>query len=282
MTGGFHDADLDDYLADDHLTDVLRLALHQDYADASDDEVDQALSNILSSMSPAESINFAGALNQISRSATNLASDPTFGAVARTALPIAGGAVGTYFGGPMGTALGSQLGASAARALPTRSAGGPPPKQAPAAGMAPPMQPMPVSPLTPPAAGGFDPASMVAPPASLPAPAASAGSSAAAQAAVLSQNPQVLQGLIAAALGQHGRRQVGGIPVAQLLGMLSQVYGQAAADADELLYLDGMGEDGETVEDALLFDSDQALYIALVDADNIELAEAFEQEGLWS
>jgi hypothetical protein len=123
---------------------------------------------------------------------------------------------------------------------------------------------------------------MVAPPAALPVPAASAGSSAAAQAAVLSQNPQVIQGLIAAALGQHGRRQVGGIPVAQLLGMLSQVYGQAAADADELLYLNGMGEDGETVEDALLFDSDQALYTALVDADNIELAEAFGQEGLWS
>ena len=264
----------DDYLADDHLVDVLRSALHEDYADASDEEVDQALSNILSSMSPAESINFASALNQIARSSANLASDPTFGAIARTALPIAGGAVGTYFGGPMGTALGSQLGASAARALPTRSAGGQPPRPGPA-GVA-------VPPVTPPVMAPWpDPVSMAAPASVVPVPAASAGSSAATQAAVLSQNPQALQGLLAAALGQHGRREVGGVPVAQLLGMLSQVYGQAAADADELLYLDRLGDDEESAEDVPMFESDQALYTALVDADNIELAEAFEHEGLW-
>jgi hypothetical protein len=64
------------------------------------------------------------------------------------------------------------------------------------------------------------------------------GSAAAAQALVLTQQPDVLRGLLAAALGRPGRLQVDGTPVAQLLALLSQILGQAAADADELMYLE--------------------------------------------
>jgi hypothetical protein len=92
---------------------------------------------------------------------------------------------------------------------------------------------------------------------------------------VLTQQPEVLRGLLATALGQHGRQRISGIPVAQLLAMLSQVFGQAAADADELMYL---GQQADATESALLGDAPagpaRSLYGDLLGADNLELAEA--------
>jgi hypothetical protein len=100
-----------------------------------------------------------------------------------------------------------------------------------------------------------------------------AGSAAAAQGLVLTQQPDVLRSLLATALGQHGRQTVSGVPVAQVLGLLSQVFGKAAADADELMYLGRQPESAESVLD----DSDDAadyLYADLLGADNLELTEA--------
>jgi hypothetical protein len=88
------------------LADVLRSVLHEGYADASDEEMNDALANVLDSISPAEAFNFASALDRIGKGASQLISDPTFAAVAQTALPILGGAAGTMIGGPIGTALG--------------------------------------------------------------------------------------------------------------------------------------------------------------------------------
>jgi hypothetical protein len=242
------EADLDeDDLADDevrYLSDVLRQALHEDYADASAEEMDEALVHMLDSMSPAESLNFANALGQIGSSANQLVADPRFAAVARTALPVAGAALGTVVGGPVGTALGGQLGTVAAGALPKRAVAGSP-------AIPPPTSTMPIAP-----------------------PRAANGSVAAAQGLVLSQQPQVLQSLLSAALGQHGRQHIGGIPVAQVLGMLSQIIGQAAADADEMMYVDQHGEDaaGLFADDEV--ELDRSLYTGLLDADNIDLTEA--------
>jgi hypothetical protein len=240
----------------DRLASAFRLALHDTYADASDEDVRDALSDVLDQMTPAEAFNFTSALNQIGRSAGQIVADPTFGAIARTALPIAGGALGTVIGGPIGTALGTQLGTVAAGALPTR---GPSPTARPAVaaavpglGVAPPVAPGPTgSPLA-------------------------GGSPAAAQALVLTQQPQVLQGLLAGALGQHGQQSVGGIPVAQLLGMLSQVFGQAASDADALMYSGGEGDSESVLDDV---DSPDALYETLVDADNLELSDLLGARG---
>ena len=67
-----------------------------------------------------------GQLSQIGRSAGQALSDPTVSAIARTALPIAGGALGTVIGGPVGTALGTQLGTLAAGALPPQQVPRPP------------------------------------------------------------------------------------------------------------------------------------------------------------
>src|SRR5439155_22447650 len=135
---------------------------------------------------------------------------------------------------------------------------------------------VPLAPAAPPAA----PPPPVAPPPAAP-PAASpvaAGSAAAAQGLVLTQQPEVLRSLLATALGQQGRQTVSGIPVAQVLGMLSQVFGQAAADADELMYLDQQPDSAESVLPDAWAESADALYADLVGADYQELAEAASWE----
>jgi hypothetical protein len=105
------------------------------------------------------------------------------------------------------------------------------------------------------------------------------GSAAAAQGVVLTQHPDVLRALLATALGQHGRQQVSGIPVAQLLALLSQVLGRAAADADELMYLEQHADAAEGVLEGVPADSLRSLYTDLVGADNLELAEAAGWDG---
>jgi hypothetical protein len=100
------------------------------------------------------------------------------------------------------------------------------------------------------------------------------GSAAAAQGVVLTQHPDVLRGLLATALGQHGRQRVSGIPVAQLLALLSQVFGQAAADADELMYQEQHPDAAESVLEDASADSLRSLYTDLVVVDNREIAEA--------
>lgn len=216
----------DDWSDDEDLGEVLRAALHEDYLDASPAEMDDALAGVLESMSPAESFNFAKALSQIQRGAGQVLKDPTFGQIARGALPVLGGAVGTVVGGPAGTALGSSLGQAAAGALPAGR------QQRPTAA---------------------------------PAPAVAGGSAAAARGLVLTQQPEVLKGLLALAMGQHGTNTVNGVPVASIMSMLSSVFSQAAADADELMYAgDTAGLD------------DASLYSSLLDAENDELAEVME------
>lgn len=236
------DEDLDWVDEAAELADILRDALHDDYADASPEEMEEALDSVLGSMSPAESFNFAKALKQIEQGASKALSDPVFGQIARTALPIAGGALGTLLGGPAGTALGSSLGTAAASALP----GAPRPRPAT--------------------------------PAPAAVPAVAGGSAAAAQGLVLTQQPDVLKSLLALAMGQHGKKSVNGIPVTSIMSMLGSVFGQAAADADELMY---MGEEDLDAEGDALPEEEESvtaygrpLYTTLMDVENWELAEA--------
>jgi hypothetical protein len=228
--------------SDDSLlfSDVLRDALRDEYFDASPADMEDALGNVFDSMSPAESFNFAKALKQIESGAQQAFSDPVVGQVVRTALPIAGGVVGTVIGGPAGTAVGSRLGQAAVSALPGATA-------------ARPAAPTPTAAVSP----------------------VAGGSTAAAQGLVLTQQPDVLKALLALAMGQHGQSSVNGVPVAHVMNMLSSVFGQAAADADELLYLDGedWDESAEGLRDTN-GESDRALYTELLDAENAELAEA--------
>lgn len=247
----------------------LRLVLSDTYADAGDAELSDALAEVMGAMSPAEAFNFGSALNQIARGAGRALSDPNVAAFARSALPVAGGVLGTVYGGPVGAALGGQLGTIAANALPG-------PRPAPAPGV-----PAPPGPVTP---GPGAPAGVVSMPGASPA---AGGSTAAAQGLVLAGNPLMQHALASAAFGQHGQQQVAGIPVAQLLGMLSQVMGRAAAEADELLYLSGNQrgyESGDAEGEGADWSPDaaQELYTSIVDADNLDLAEAFDLEEMTS
>jgi hypothetical protein len=258
------------------LTDALRSALRPEYADASDAEMADALGNVLESMSPAEAFDFGSALSQITNSAKKLAADPTFGQIARTAIPAAAGLIGTVYGGPAGGALASQLGNLAVNALVPPPAP-PPAARPPAAAAPPPVTPAPPITAPPPAVGAPAPGA-AAPPLAPTSPVAG-GSAAAAQGLVLTQQPDVLRALLATALGQHGRQQVSGIPVAQILSMLSQVYGRAAADADELMYLGQQPEATESVLDDPPGSSPRSLYTDLLGSDNLELAEAAGWDG---
>jgi hypothetical protein len=283
-------------LSPQDLADVLRSSLREAYADASDAEMGDALENVLDSMSAAEAFNFGSALSQIGKSATKLASDPTFAQIVRTAAPIAGGALGTLIGGPVGTALGSKLGNLAAQALPAPPAAPSPPAPVPAAPPAPPppaapalAPPAPVVPAALPAApvpgaAAMSPPEIPPPPAATAGPAraltVAGGSAAAAQSLVLTQQPEVLRSLLATALGQQGRQQVSGVPVAQVLTLFSQVLGQAAADADELMYLEQQPDAVEGLAEDIPSASVRSLYTDLLGADNLEFAEAAGWEGL--
>ena len=308
-------------LRSEDLADVLRSSLRAEYADASDEELRDALENVFDAISPAEEFSFSAALNQAGKGFSRLAADPTFRQVVRTAAPIAGGALGTVIGGPLGTALGTQLGNLAAGALappvppPAPPAAAPPvpppapPVPPPAPPVPPPAPPAAAPPMPPPA----PPVTAVAPAATAPLPGAptsgpgvsaptapgaapalvpdvpsasgpaspvAGGSAAAAQGLVLCQHPDLLRALLAAALGRHGRQRVNGIPVGQLLALLSQVVGQAAADADELMYLGPQADAAESVLDEVPAGSIRSLYADLIGADDLELAEAAEVGSL--
>jgi hypothetical protein len=223
------------------LAEVLRNALDDVYADTDPEEMEDALVEVLGSMSPAEAFNFAKAMRAIGRSASQVVTDPTFSKIARTALPVAGGAVGTVIGGPAGTALGSNLGTVVAGAMPGKS----PARTAVAT----------------------------------PAPAVAGGSAAATQALILTEQPDVKEVLLKLALGQQAQQSVNGMPVAKLMNMLSSVFGQAAADADELMYLESdccCTDDSDELLDEESASSDRSIYTTLLDADNYEIAEALE------
>ena len=280
----------------EELADALRSAMSEQYADASDEAMYDAIEAVLNSVSPAEAFSLSRALDQAAKSATKLVKDPTFIQVASVAAPIVGGLIG----GPVGAGLGTL----ASNAL--LGAAAPPPAAPPPAPPAPaPSAPVPPSvtavqppapaatPSPPPPLGGAGqpsvpaqiPSSPAPPPESPqppsgPAASLAGGSTAAAQALVLTQQPDVLRSLLATALGRHGRRRVSGIPVAQVLALISQVIGQAAADADQLLYTEQQAEISEGVPGEAVGDSYRSLYADLIGADNLELAEAAEREGL--
>jgi hypothetical protein len=243
--------------------EILRGALREDLADAEPEALDEAVGQMLDAMSAAEGFNFAQALQQIGNTATKALSDPTINSILRTAVPLAMGAAGTVFGGPLGTAVGSGLGNALVGALPPVAGGRPGPPATPGA----PPPPAPGAPPTPGAAAGTALASQLA-----------GGSAAAAQGLMLTQQPEVLKALLSLAVGQAGRPAVNGVPVPQIMNLLSDVFGRAAAHADELMYT-APEQYGEAA-DEVGAPNPHALYTALMDANAMELAEAIEESAL--
>jgi hypothetical protein len=222
------------------LAQSLGEALRDEYAYATAEELDEALGNVLGSLAPAEAYDFARGLQQAGKSARRVLEDPALAQIAKTALPLAGGALG----GPAGMALGSGLGNVAAQALAPRA--------------------------KPPPGGGAPLAGK---------PPVAAGSPAAATGFLLSQTRPALLATLATAMGDHGSRAIDGVQVAEIMRLLSEVYAEAARDADELQQgssdasrypLDGESDLGPPVDGA------RALYTALVAAETEALSEAVD------
>jgi len=245
--GEVSDEELDmfeDYL---DLADALREGLSEEYADWPAEELEESLANVMDSLTPAESFHFAKALGQIGTSANQALADPRFRQIAGTALPLAGGVAGTALGGPVvGTAIGTAVGGAAASALPGGGVPG----------------------STTAAAPGFKPS------------AAGAGPPAAAQGLLLMNNPAVQKAALAAAFGPHGQTQVNGVPVGAVMHALSTIFGEAAAEADEISYetskTPAYMRDAQSVsaDPAAPGDRARALYAALVRAEDPHLVEA--------
>ncbi|MBW4655835.1 MAG: hypothetical protein KME20_22760 [Kaiparowitsia implicata GSE-PSE-MK54-09C] len=178
----------------------------------------------------------------------------SLGQVGAAVLPVAGTVVGTAIGGPLGGALGGAAGSVAGQALGAATAprpAAPQPAAAPRPQPAPPRPqaaapPPPRRAIAPPTAAS--PPRSVAPPSRQPRPATptapsqpvpSSGSPAAAQLLSTISQPQVLQALLALALGSAARQtvQVGEVPVptaaiANLLGVLGTQAAQQAPGLD--------------------------------------------------
>jgi hypothetical protein len=276
-------------------------AMREDLAEsATEDLVDETLLGLLDPLTAAESFDLGKALGSIAKGASGALSDPTVRQIAQVALPVAGGALGTAVGGPVGTALGSKLGGVAAANLP----GAPKPAAAPAAtprmpavqAAAQPVaqppaqripQPAPVAqPVAQPAAQKAQtaPAAQMAPAQLAPVP---AEAPAALKALALTHNNTVLNGLLAAALGAGGRQVVAGVPIAALLSTLSSIFGQAAAEADQVARSSGSGSGigagtgsgtgflGDSEELDAWTPPDDAVYASVVAAEALDLEEAW-------
>jgi hypothetical protein len=234
------------------LVGVLWDALDDRYAAADPADVAEALDTALDAMSPAEAFSFTNALRQIERTAGQVVANPMVRQVAGAALPLAGTAVGGPIGGVLGSLVAQHL------AGPTPPTGS--------------VTPLPAGSSTPPAPAGTStppaPAGTSIPPAlvgtSTPAT-PSGGSLAATQALIGAQQPEFLKALLAAAMGSHGQTAVNGLPVASLLAGFSKLLGEAAADADAVMY-----HAGETSED-VPFDDGPSLYTTLMDAADCEM-----------
>jgi len=232
---------------------VLWDALDDRYAAADPADVAEALDTALDAMSPAEAFSFTNALRQIERTAGQVVANPMARQVAGAALPLAGTAVGGPIGGVLGSLVAQHL------AGPTQPTGSVTPP-VPASSSTP---PAPAGSSTPPApAGTSTPPALVGP--STPAT-PSGGSLAATQALIGAQQPEFLKALLAAAMGSHGQTAVNGLPVASLLAGFSKLLGEAAADADAVMY-----HAGETSED-VPFDDGPSLYTTLMDAADCEM-----------
>ena len=237
----------------DNLAQVLADALDDRYADADPEDLDAALDDVLDSMSDGEAFNFTNALRQIEAAAGRALADPTVGRVVGTALPLGASALGTVIGGPAGTAVGGQLGRLVAQRL------------------APTIPGQPLQPLQP---GQPGQPGQPRQPGQEPTQAGVAGgSSAAMRAFILANQDDTLRALLSLAMGAHGKKDVNGVPVASILNMAKSVFEEAAADADELMYLDG-GYDGEAEEFAGIYGDGEGLYQSLMDVDGYELVDA--------
>ena len=195
--------------------------------------VEQQLSGLLARLSPADAENILSGFKDVGQNLQRFATSKEVKGFVRTAAPIAGGVVGTYFGGPMGTQFGAQLGGMAGRAV----TGGGLPTGAQARQVAQGAVQGAVHGAVHGAVQGAMPALGIVPPQGDP----TAGSTAAAQLLSIIQNPALVSSLLSLTMGANGAATVpvggGGtqVPVGAMMNLVGTLANQAAEDADAIL-----------------------------------------------
>ena len=189
--------------------ETLREVLHEDYADSPSEEMEEALENILNSISLEEGWNIKKILRDVRK-------NKTVGQVLQQGLPLAGATVGTIYGGPLGTALGGAAGNYAAQAFTVKPKGT--------------KRPSGPKNITRPSSSAVHPKKT----------SPNGGSTAAAKLLQLTQNPDVLKSLLALSLGKHGKQEIKtdksgkNVKVGAVMNLLSTLLSEAVDDADEL------------------------------------------------
>ena len=224
--------------------DGVRMLLGPEGESLTDPEVDQILERITDSMEPAQAAEFLSGVGRALQGAL-----PALGQVAKVALPIVGGAIGSVVAPGIGTALGGALGGVAGNLVGKATTQRPSLQRA--------RMPAPARSsfaMPRPQAMPF-PQNMGAPGMQMAGATAAPMSSASQQLLGLLNNPQLLGGLANAALGGAGAMPAGGASLAPLLNSLASLAGEAAAEVA-----------GESVAESEYADGTSALAHRLIGA----------------
>jgi hypothetical protein len=228
--------------------DGVRMLLGPEGESLTDPEVDHILERITDSMEPAQAAEFLSGVGRALQGAL-----PALGQVAKVALPIVGGAIGSVVAPGIGTALGGALGGVAGNLVGKATTQRPAPQRARMPAPAGPSFAMPRPQAMPfpqnMGAPGMQTAMQMAGATAAPM------SSASQQLLGLLNNPQLLGGLANAALGGAGAMPAGGASLAPLLNSLASLAGEAAAEVA-----------GESVAESEYADGTSALAHRLIGA----------------
>lgn len=209
--------------------------------------IERQVNELFSRLTPADAENFMNSLKDVGKTFQRVTSSKEFKGVVSTAAPIAGAAVGTYFGGPMGTQIGAKLGSAAGQAV---TGGGMPTARQARQAVGGAVRGAATGAIQGAAAGAYQgataampslgtilPALGIAPPLGDPA----AGSTAAAQLLSVIQNPALVASLLSLTMGANGAPTVPvgsngtEVPVGAMVNLARTLLNRTAEDAESIL-----------------------------------------------
>lgn len=209
--------------------------------------IERQVNEVFARLAPADAENFMNSLRDVGRTFQKVTSSKEFKGIVGTAAPIAGAAVGTYFGGPMGTQIGAQLGSAAGQAV---TGGGMPSAGQARRAVGGAVRGAATGAIHGAAAGAYQgataampslgavlPALGIVPPQGDPA----AGSTAAAQLLSVIQNPALVASLLSLTMGASGAPTVPvgnsgtEVPVGAMVNLARTLLDRTAEDAESIL-----------------------------------------------
>jgi len=253
----FYDSEDDGWFDEiGEMAEGLRHGLSEAYADASAEDLELAVSDMMEQLSAAEGWGLGSALKSVGNVANAGLSNPIAGQLLSTGLPAAGLALGTVVGGPAGTAVGAHLGGIAAKSLKPKPRRRPVPQRR--SFVVPAHRGRPVPRHRRANRKPFN-----------------TGSNAAARALMFSQlNPAVLS-FLSSSLGDMGRQSINGIPVHRIARMAADLFEEAAQDAEAMYEASASEDHSESY-----YEEEEDLYRLLMDGESTALAalESYDDE----